>query len=215
MKGYLRCVASVDDNIGRLLAYLDRAGLADNTLVVYTSDHGFFLGDHGFYDKRFMYEESIRIPLLVRGPGVAATGVADDRMVLNVDFAPTLLDLAGAPVPADMPGRSLRPLLAGEVVGDWRTSMYYRYWMHGAHFDVAAHYGVRTETPQAHLLLRRPARRGRGGGRSDARRSGSCSTWCATRRNWSTCTTTPPMPPCAPSSRPELQRLRTEVGDSA
>ena len=146
MKGYLRCVASVDDNLGRLLAYLDEAGLADDTLVVYTSDHGFFLGDHGFYDKRFMYEESIRIPLLMRGPGVTQKGLADDHMVLNVDFAPTLLDLAGAPIPDELPGRSLRPLLGGEPVGDWRTSMYYRYWMHGAHFNIAAHYGVRTET---------------------------------------------------------------------
>ena len=146
MKGYLRCVASVDDNLGRLLAYLDETGLAGDTLVVYTSDHGFFLGDHGFYDKRFMYEESIRIPLLMRGPGVTQKGLADHHMVLNVDFAPTLLDLADAPIPDQMPGRSLRPLLAGEPVGDWRTSMYYRYWMHGAHFNIAAHYGVRTET---------------------------------------------------------------------
>ena len=167
MKGYLRCVASVDDNLGRLLAYLDEAGLAGDTLVVYTSDHGFFLGDHGFYDKRFMYEESIRIPLLVRGPVVAQKGLADDHMVLNVDFAPTLLDLAGAPIPDQMPGRSLRPLLAGEPVErlahldvlpllDARRALQHRRPLRRAHRD-----------PQADLLLRRPAGRRRRGRRAD------------------------------------------------
>ena len=145
IKGYLRCVAAVDENVGRLLAYLDEAGLGDDTVVVYTSDHGFFLGDHGLYDKRFMYEESIRIPLLVRYPPLAAAGHVAQPLALNVDFAPTLLELGRVAVPAAMQGRSLVPLLAGEAPADWRRSLYYRYWMHGAHFDVAAHYGVRTE----------------------------------------------------------------------
>ena len=145
VKGYLRCVASVDDNLGRLLVFLDELGLADSTLVIYTSDHGFFLGEHGSYDKRFMYEESIRIPLLMRGPGVPTASLVDDHLVVNADLAPTFLDLAGLPVPEAMQGRSLAPLLRGEEVADWRTSMYYRYWMHGAH-NIAAHYGVRTLT---------------------------------------------------------------------
>ncbi len=145
IKAYLRCVAAIDENVGRLLDYLDEHGLADDTVVVYTSDHGFFLGEHGFYDKRYMYEPSIRIPFLLRHPRSVPAGTTSDAIALNVDFAPTLLELAGLEVPAAMQGRSLEPLLEGETPADWRTSMYYRYWMHGAHFDVPAHYGVRTE----------------------------------------------------------------------
>ncbi len=144
IKDYLRCVASIDDNVGRMLDYLDEEGLADNTVVVYTSDQGFFLGDHGWYDKRFMYEESLRMPLLVRYPPEVEAGAANDRVVLNVDFPPTLLDLAGVDVPEYMQGASFRPLLRGEGVADWQTSMYYRYWMHLAHHNVYAHYGIRT-----------------------------------------------------------------------
>ena len=144
IKDYLRVVASIDDNVGRLLDYLDEAGLADNTLVVYTSDQGFFLGDHGWYDKRFMYEESLRMPFILRYPFEVAPGSFNDDMVLNVDFAPLFLDLAGVPVPDDFQGRSFRPLLNGRTPGDWQQSMYYRYWMHRAHHNVAAHYGVRT-----------------------------------------------------------------------
>ena len=144
IKDYLRCVASIDDNVGRMLDYLDEEGLADNTVVVYTSDQGFFLGDHGWYDKRFMYEESLRMPLLVRYPPEVEAGAANDRMVLNVDFPPTLLDLARVDVPENMQGASFRPLLRGEGVADWQTSMYYRYWMHLAHHNVYAHYGIRT-----------------------------------------------------------------------
>ncbi|HUT18927.1 MAG TPA: sulfatase/phosphatase domain-containing protein, partial [Anaerolineae bacterium] len=113
--------------------------------VVYTSDQGFFLGEHGWFDKRFMYEESLRMPFLTRSPEETEPGTSCDRMVLNVDFAPTLLDYAGLPVPARVQGRSMRPLLRGEVPADWRTSMYYRYWLHLAHHGVYAHYGVRTE----------------------------------------------------------------------
>jgi arylsulfatase A-like enzyme len=143
MRDYLACVAAVDDNVGRFLDWLDGSGLAANTIVIYTSDQGFFLGEHNFYDKRFMYEEAIRMPLLVRWPARIAPGSTSDAMVLNVDLAPTLLDAAGIGVPADMQGRSALPLLEGRTPADWRTSMYYRYY-HPGHHDVAAHYGVRT-----------------------------------------------------------------------
>jgi arylsulfatase A-like enzyme len=146
IKDYLRCVASVDDNVGRVLDYVDDAGLAGRTLVVYTSDQGFFLGDHGWFDKRFMYEESLRMPLLVRCPGLVPAGSIRDAMVLNLDFAQTFLDLADVPALPSMQGRSFVPVLRGEPPADWRRSMYYRYWMHDDHpHHVRAHYGVRTE----------------------------------------------------------------------
>jgi arylsulfatase A-like enzyme len=142
---YLRCVAALDENVGRILDHLDARGLADDTVVAYTSDQGFFLGDHGWFDKRFMYEESLRMPLLVRYPRLVAPGSTSDAIVLNVDFAQTFLELAGVEASQDMQGRSLVPLLRGDAVDDWRTSMYYRYWMHldGSH-GVPAHRGVRT-----------------------------------------------------------------------
>jgi arylsulfatase A-like enzyme len=146
MRDYLACVEAVDDNVGRLLAYLDRSGLAGNTIVIYTSDQGFFLGDHNWYDKRFMYEESLRMPLLVRWPAKVKAGQVTDAMVLNVDFAPTLLAAAGRDVPADMQGRSFLPILQGTTPNDWRTSMYYRYYHYPMHHKVQPHYGVRTET---------------------------------------------------------------------
>ena len=145
IKDYLRVIASMDDNIGRLLDWLDDNGLTDDTVVVYTSDQGFFLGDHGWFDKRFMYEESLSMPLVLRYPRLVTPGSATDEIVLNVDFAPTFCDLAGLPVPAHMQGRSFRPLLTGDVPDDWRRSMYYRYWMHRDEIHlVPAHYGVRT-----------------------------------------------------------------------
>jgi arylsulfatase A-like enzyme len=144
MRDYLACIASVDDNVGRVLDWLDRTGLAENTIVIYTSDQGFFLGEHNFYDKRFMYEESLRMPFLIRWPGHIKAGSTNDGMILNVDFAPTLLDAAGQSVPSDIQGRSFVPLLQGKKPTDWRTSMYYRYY-HPGHHNVAAHYGVRTE----------------------------------------------------------------------
>ncbi|MCC2684603.1 MAG: sulfatase [Paenibacillaceae bacterium] len=144
IKDYLRCVASVDDNVGRLLDYLDEDGIADDTIVVYTSDQGFFLGDHGWFDKRFMYEESLRMPFIVRYPREIEAGGVCDFMALNVDFAETFLDYAGIAIPESMQGHSLRPLLRGENPDGWRTSMYYRYWMHCAHHWVYAHYGIRT-----------------------------------------------------------------------
>ena len=150
MKDYLRCVASVDDNIGRLLDYLDEAGLTDNTIVVYTSDQGFFLGDHGWYDKRFIYEESLRMPMLVSWPGVTQPGSTNDSLVTNVDFAQTFLDAAGVDAAAELPdaqGRSFREILAGHEPADWPGSLYYRYWEHdSAPHHVWAHYGVRTRT---------------------------------------------------------------------
>jgi len=144
IKDYLRCVASVDDNVGRMLDYLDEEGLTEATMVVYTSDQGFFLGDHGWYDKRFMYEESLRMPFLIRYPREIEAGTTNDSMILNVDFPPTLLDFAGVDAPAYMQGTSFRPLLHGRLPEGWQTSMYYRYWMHVAGHNVYAHYGVRT-----------------------------------------------------------------------
>jgi len=147
IKDYLRVIASIDDNVGRMLDWLDDNGLAENTLVIYTSDQGFFLGDHGWFDKRMMYEESLAMPFLARLPGVIPAGSTSDAMAVNVDFAPTFLDLAGVDVPPEMQGRSLLPILSDAEPDDWPESMYYRYWMHGdwAH-NVPAHYGVRTKT---------------------------------------------------------------------
>jgi arylsulfatase A-like enzyme len=146
MRDYLACVASVDDNVGRLLDFLDKTGLSKNTIVIYTSDQGFFLGDHNWFDKRFMYEESIRMPFLIRYPGQIKPSTTADAMVLNVDFAPTLLQVGGLPVPADMQGRSFFPILRGETPKDWRTSFYYRYYDYPGAHRVQPHYGVRTTT---------------------------------------------------------------------
>jgi arylsulfatase A-like enzyme len=146
MQDYLATVQSVDDNVGRVLAYLDSSGLARNTMVIYASDQGFFLGDHGMYDKRFMYEESIRMPFLVRWPAGIKAGTRSDAMGLNIDFAPTFLDAAGLPASPDMQGRSLLPILRGRAPSDWRTSMYYRYYHDPGDHNTRAHYGVRTRT---------------------------------------------------------------------
>ncbi len=146
MQDYLATVQAVDDSVGRVLAYLDKAGLSQNTIVIYTSDQGFFLGDHGLFDKRFMYEESIRMPFLVRWPARIAPRTRSDAIALNVDFAPTFLDAAGLPPSAAMQGRSLLPLLLGAPPADWRTSMYYRYYHDPGDHNTRAHYGVRTRT---------------------------------------------------------------------
>ncbi len=155
MQDYLATVQSVDDNVGRLLAYLDSAGLARNTMVIYTSDQGFFLGDHGLFDKRFMYEESIRMPFLVRWPAGITPGTRSDAMGLNIDFAPTFLDVAGLPPSSDMQGRSLLPVLRGRTPADWRASMYYRYYHDPGDHNTRAHYGVRTRT---HKLIYFPTK---------------------------------------------------------
>jgi arylsulfatase A-like enzyme len=145
IKDYLRTVASVDDNLGRLLDYLDEAGIAENTVVIYSSDQGFYLGDHGWYDKRWMYEESLRMPLIVRWPGVVRPGSESAHLVQNLDFAETFLDIAGLDIPSDMQGQSLVPLLRSERPDDWRDAIYYHYFEYPAVHMVRRHYGVRTE----------------------------------------------------------------------
>jgi len=145
IKDYLRCIASVDDNVGRVLDYLDESGLSENTIVIYSSDQGFYLGEHGWFDKRFMYEESYRMPLMVRWPGVIEPGQRNDELVSNIDFAETFLDLAGAEIPDDMQGRSLAPLFKGKTPDDWRTALYYHYYEYPGAHSVRRHYGVRTK----------------------------------------------------------------------
>jgi arylsulfatase A-like enzyme len=146
MQDYLATVQSVDDSVGRVLARLDASGLARNTIVIYTSDQGFFLGDHGLFDKRFMYEESIRMPFLVRWPAGIKPGTKSDAIALNIDFAPTFLEAAGLPVPGDVQGHSLLPTLRGRTSSAWRRSMYYRYYHDPGDHNTRAHYGVRTRT---------------------------------------------------------------------
>lgn len=145
VKDYLRCIDSVDDNVGRVLDYLDEHGLTDNTIVIYSSDQGFYLGDHGWYDKRWIYEESLRMPLLVRWPGQVEPGSVDEHLVQNLDFAETFLAVAGVDIPKAMQGRSLVPLLQGESPDDWRTSVYYHYYEYPAVHMVNRHEGVRTD----------------------------------------------------------------------
>ncbi len=145
MQDYLACVASIDENVGRLLEYLDDSGLSENTMVIYTSDQGFFLGEHGWFDKRFMYEESLRMPLLVRYPKEIKAGSVNDDIVLNLDFAPTFLDLAGVDIPGDIQGESLRSLLTGNTPRNWRKSMYYHYYEYPGAHAVKRHYGIRTK----------------------------------------------------------------------
>lgn len=144
LQDYLATVASVDENVGRLLDYLEEAGLAENTIVVYTSDQGFYLGEHGWFDKRFMYEESFRTPFMVRWPGVIAPGAVNTELVQNLDFAPTLLDAAGVPVPDGMQGVSLLPLFTG-ASGIERDALYYHYYEYPGIHAVKRHYGVRTD----------------------------------------------------------------------
>ena len=151
IKDYLRCIASVDENIGRMLDYLDDAGLAENTIVIYNSDQGFYLGEHGWFDKRWMYEESLRTPLLIRWPGVTRPGTVNDDIVSPLDFAETFLEVAGAPIPGDMQGRSLVPLLRGDTPADWRKSFYYHYYEFPGWHDVRRHFGV---TDGRHKLIR-------------------------------------------------------------
>ncbi len=145
LKRYLACAHGMDENIGRLLDFLDQEKLADDTIVIYTSDQGFFLGEHGFFDKRLMYEPSLTTPLIVRYPGHTKPGSVNDSIVLNIDHAPTLLEVNGIATAKDMQGRSYLSILDGKTPADWRTSMYYRYWMHlDAPHGAPACYGVRT-----------------------------------------------------------------------
>ena len=142
IKEYLRTIRSVDDNVGRVLDYLDESGLADNTVVIYSSDQGFYLGEHGWFDKRFMYEESFRTPLLVRWPGVTTPGTANTDLVSNLDFAQTFLAMAGLDSPDDMQGRSIVPILEGGSGDDWRKSLYYHYYEFPGWHSVRRHEGV-------------------------------------------------------------------------
>ena len=144
MEHFLGTLRSQDDNMGRLLDYLDKSGLAENTIVIYTTDHGFFLGDHGWFDKRFMYEQALRVPWMIRYPGHVQAGSVNKDWVVNIDNAPTALDLAGLAVPEDMQGRSVVPLLTGNAPPDWQTSMYYHYYEFAPPHWVFPHYGIRT-----------------------------------------------------------------------
>ncbi len=147
LKRYLRCVKGVDDNVKRIFDYLEKEGLMDNTIIIYTGDQGFMLGEHDYIDKRWMYEESMRMPFLVRYPKMISAGTRTDAIINNTDFAPTIIDLAGGKVPEYMQGRSFKSILAtGKEPVDWRDATYYRYWMHMAHAHAnPAHFGVRTK----------------------------------------------------------------------
>ncbi len=146
LQDYLASVKSVDDNVGRVLDYLEESGLAENTIVIYTSDQGFYLGEHGWYDKRFMYEESHRTPLMIRYPAVVKAGSSNEDLVLNIDLSATLLDFAGLTPPEDLQGASLKPLLEGQTPEDWRDDIYYRYYQQmNSYHRVARHEGVRDE----------------------------------------------------------------------
>lgn len=145
MRRFLANLKAQDDNIGRLLDYLDKSGLAKNTIVVFTGDHGFFLGEHGWFDKRFMYEEALRVPWIVRYPRVIKPGSVSDAWVLNIDNAPTILDMAHIKIPGDMQGRSLVPIFKGNVPADWRKSMYYHYYEFAPPHWAMPSYGIRTE----------------------------------------------------------------------
>jgi arylsulfatase A-like enzyme len=144
MKNYLACVRSVDDSVGTIMEYLDQAGLADNTIVIYSSDQGFYLGDHGWFDKRWMYEESLKMPLIVKWPGVTEPASVAKPMVQNLDYAETFLEVAGVNIPNDMQGDSLVPILKGKQPESWRDSIYYHYYEFPSVHMVARHYGIRT-----------------------------------------------------------------------
>ena len=144
LRDYLKCIKSIDDGVGEVMNYLEKNGLLDNTVIIYTSDQGFYLGEHGWFDKRFMYEQSLRTPLLLRYPKEVKPGTIVKDMVLNLDLAPTLLDYAGVSKPADMQGESFRKLVAGKKV-PWRDAIYYHYYEYPAVHMVKRHYGIRTE----------------------------------------------------------------------
>ena len=145
MQHFLGALHALDDNIGRILDHLDSSGLADGTIVVLTTDHGFFMGDHGWFDKRFMYEQAIRIPWMVRWPGHVRPGSETDAWTINIDNAPTVLDMVGLDVPKDMQGRSIVPLFDGSTPADWKRTLYYHYYEFVQPHFVYPHYGVRTD----------------------------------------------------------------------
>lgn len=145
IKDYLACVKSVDDNVGRVLRYLDEKGISENTLVIYTSDQGFYLGDHGWFDKRFIYEESLRMPFLVRYPKLIEAGTKNSDIITNIDFAPMILEAAGVDKPKEVQGRSFLSNLQGNIPGDWQQSMYYHYYEFPFWHHVQPHYGIRSQ----------------------------------------------------------------------
>jgi arylsulfatase A-like enzyme len=160
IQDYLRCVSALDDSVGRVMQYLDDNDLADNTIVIYTSDQGFYLGEHGWYDKRWMYEPSLRTPMIIHWPGVTEPGSTSDLMVQNIDMAPTLLEMAGQEVPATMQGASLLPLLSNSLEELWRTAIYYHYQEYNegrTSHRVAEHYGIRTERYKLMYIYRHDA----------------------------------------------------------
>lgn len=146
LQDYLKCIQAVDDGVGRILAWLDENGLADNTIVIYASDQGFYLGEHGWFDKRWMFEESLKMPFLIRWPGVIPAGTRSSALIQNIDYAPTFLDIAGVPAPDEIQGRSLVPVLknGGQATSDWRDAIYYAYYENVAAHNVPMHDGVRT-----------------------------------------------------------------------
>ena len=213
IKAFLRCVASIDDNVGRVLDYLDKSGLAENTIVIYTADQGFYLGEHGMFDKRFMYEESLRMPFVVRYPKEISPGSVSKDIIVNVDFAETFLDYAGVAIPKDMQGRSLRPLFNGKRPKNWRSSMYYRYWMHLPHFRVAGHYGVRTKRHKLIFYYGLPL------GASGARRKTTPPEWELfdlekDPREMNNVYNNPAYAKVVKELKAELLRLKEELGDT-
>ena len=146
LRKYLRCVKGIDDNLKRLFNYMEKNGLMDNTVIIYTGDQGFMLGEHDYQDKRWMYEESMRMPFLIRYPKTIKAGIRSDAVVSNVDYAPTILDFAGVEIPEYMQGKSFKSLCeSGKEPSDWPNEAYYRYWMHMAHHDNPGHVGIRTK----------------------------------------------------------------------
>ena len=144
MEDYLRTIQSVDDGVGQVLDYLEENNLTENTIIVYTSDQGFYLGEHGWFDKRFMYEESFRTPLLMKYPKEIKPGTVVNKMVQNLDFAPTFLDYAEVDIPKDIQGESFRKLVSGES-SEWRDAIYYTYYEFPGEHHVKRHYGIRTD----------------------------------------------------------------------
>jgi len=145
MRDYLACVAGVDKGVGSVLDYLKEAGLDENTIVIYTSDQGFYLGEHGWFDKRWLYKESLRTPLLVKWPRTVKAGVTNTDLVSNLDFAETFIDVAQTAIPKDMQGKSIVPILKGNTPDDWRKAHYYHYYEHPSEHNVMRHYGITTK----------------------------------------------------------------------
>jgi arylsulfatase A-like enzyme len=145
IKDYLACIKSVDDNVGRVLEFLDQHGLTENTLVIYTADQGFYLGEHGWFDKRFIYEESLRMPFLVRYPEKIEAGTTNDDIITNIDFAPMILEAAGLEAPEEVQGTSFFSNLTGRTPSEWQQSMYYHYYEFPFWHHVQPHYGIRNQ----------------------------------------------------------------------